>query len=215
MEGSIRATKSMCALCFEILLAKLRKQSQEAAIQRFNSDEPQASIRTPLFVTWKIGAEKDLRGCIGTFDQSNQIGALLPRYALISALDDSRFSPITLDEVHDLHVSVSLLTNFQPIQNPLAWEIGRHGIEIELKTSSRSYSGTYLPEVSREQGWNQATTLINLFRKAGYKADTANKIPEDVVQELGQKLKVTTYESSKMSMSFPEFLRYLAERDGN
>lgn len=215
MESSIRATKAMCALCYEILLAKLRNQSKDPAIKRFYSDEPQVSIRTPLFVTWKIGPEKDLRGCIGTFDQSNQIGTLLPKYALISALDDSRFSPITLDEVNDLHVSVSLLTNFTPIQNPLAWEIGRHGIEIELKTGSRSYSGTYLPEVASEQGWNQITTLISLLRKAGYKVNIGNKMPEEYIQEFGPKLKVTTYESSKMSMSFPEFLRYLAERDGN
>jgi AMMECR1 domain-containing protein len=46
----------------------------------------------PIFVTWKI--KEDLRGCIGTFSPS-QLSTILGKYALISALEDDRFDPIS------------------------------------------------------------------------------------------------------------------------
>jgi AMMECR1 domain-containing protein len=41
----------------------------------------------------------DLRGCIGTFDSSQNLKSLLSKYALISALEDDRFGPMKLSEV--------------------------------------------------------------------------------------------------------------------
>ena len=115
MENVLRATPSMCAVCFEILIETLNKKNTENLVKQFNSEEPLANSPCPLFVTWKIGEDEDLRGCIGTFDQTGKIGKLLPQYALISALQDSRFDPISSREVPHLKVSVSLLTNFTPI----------------------------------------------------------------------------------------------------
>ncbi len=57
----------------------------------------------------------------------------LPKYALIAALNDTRFSPISLKELPELQVGVSLLVNFEPTSHPLDWEIGTHGIEIDFK----------------------------------------------------------------------------------
>jgi AMME syndrome candidate gene 1 protein len=59
-------------------------------------------------VTWKIGREKRLRGCIGTFSELN-LHSGLKEYALTSALKDSRFDPISRDELPRLTVSVSIL----------------------------------------------------------------------------------------------------------
>ncbi len=85
----------------------------------------------PLFVTWTTGPEKDLRGCIGTFT-SSALENNLPKYALIAALNDSRFNPVSLKEVPNLQVGVSLLVNFEPASHPLDWEVGKHGIEIDF-----------------------------------------------------------------------------------
>src|SRR5574343_156896 len=103
------ASPRMCAVCFEMLISNLKRQDTGPITRRFELEEPLASECSPLFVTWTIGEDKDLRGCIGTFDRSSAIGSLVPRYALISALQDTRFSPITLPEVKHLSVSVSLL----------------------------------------------------------------------------------------------------------
>ena len=202
---SVAATDEMCAVCFDVLTATLRKQDPEFYISSFYSNEPLASTQCPVFVTWKIGSDKDLRGCIGTFDQSTPIGQVVPKYALISALNDSRFPPVSIREIQDLHVSVSLLTNFTPIEDPLAWEVGKHGIEIEFKVGGRKYSGTFLPEVAKEQGWDQAATLVHLFRKAGYSGARTGPHVElvNAIQP-----KVVTYESSKKSMSYSKYLSY-------
>lgn len=209
------ASPKMCAICFEILIGNLKHLETQPIIRRFQIEEPLSNECSPLFVTWTIGEDKDLRGCIGTFEHLHPIGTTLPRYALISALNDSRFSPITLPEVKHLTVSVSLLRNFVEIDNPLNWNVGIHGIEIDFKANGRNYSGTFLPEVAPEQGWDQATTLVNLFRKAGFKPNNPNRIPVEIVNELRPNLKVTTYESSKLSMSYQDYLKYIGDRDAS
>ena len=59
-------------------------------------------------------------------------------------------------ELPELNVEISLLSNFEPIDDPTDWEVGKHGIEIEFKDgqSPRVYRGTFLPNVAPEQGWN-------------------------------------------------------------
>lgn len=109
-------------------------------------------LNSPLFVTWKLGRGKRLRGCIGTFN-SMDLNLGLREYATTSAFHDSRFNPITLDEVPRLHVSVSILRHFEDSEGYLDWEIGVHGIRIEF-TNEKGVrkSATYLPEVAAEQG---------------------------------------------------------------
>jgi len=76
------------------------------------------------------------------------MGENLKEYSLIAALKDSRFSPISLKELPELEVEVSLLTNFEVIEDPLDWEVKKHGIEIEFTVEGRKYRGTYLPHVA-------------------------------------------------------------------
>jgi uncharacterized protein (TIGR00296 family) len=80
-------------------------------------------------VTWKIKGH--LRGCIGTFSPDLH-STLLPQYSLIAALKDSRFKPMSLNEVNrDLSVYVSLLVDFEEGKDALDWEVGKHGIIIK------------------------------------------------------------------------------------
>jgi AMME syndrome candidate gene 1 protein len=91
--------------------------------------------------------KNELRGCIGTFAPS-QLSLILGKYALISALQDDRFDPVTLEEVKILNVGVSLLVNFQEGKKALEWEVGKHGIVIDATYKGRHYSATFLPEVA-------------------------------------------------------------------
>ena len=96
----------------------------------------------PIFVTWKI--KDDLRGCIGTFAPA-QLSTILSKYALISALQDDRFEPVSMKEVNKLNVGVSLLVNFQSGKKALDWEVGKHGIVIDANFKGKHYSATFLP----------------------------------------------------------------------
>lgn len=72
---------------------------------------------------------------------------------MFSALRDSRFRPITRTEFDQLHVSVSVLLNFEPCKDYKDWQVGVHGIRIEFHDDRNSkHSATYLPEVASEQG---------------------------------------------------------------
>lgn len=44
-------------------------------------------------------------------------------FFLISAMKDSRFSPVTKEEFQKLHCSVSILTNFEEARDYLEWEV--------------------------------------------------------------------------------------------
>nr|XP_025033788.1 AMME syndrome candidate gene 1 protein isoform X3 [Pelodiscus sinensis] len=134
----------------------------------------------PLFVTWKIGRDKRLRGCIGTFSAMN-LHSGLREYTLTSALKDSRFPPMTRDELPRLFCSVSLLTNFEDVCDYLDWEVGVHGIRIEfINEKGSKRTATYLPEVAKEQGWDHIQTIDSLLRKGGYKAPITNEFRKTI-----------------------------------
>ncbi|CAH7684563.1 AMMECR1 domain-containing protein [Phakopsora pachyrhizi] len=88
----------------------------------------------PLFVTWNVirsdGSHR-LRGCIGNFSPSSLIDGL-KEYAIISALRDHRFKPITISELQKLSCTVSLLHTFEDCDSITDWSVGIHGIYIHL-----------------------------------------------------------------------------------
>lgn len=77
----------------------------------------------------------------------------LREYAITSALKDSRFAPITREEVPRLTVSVSILQHFEEAEHYLDWKLGKHGIRIEfISERGTKRTATYLPQVATEQG---------------------------------------------------------------
>lgn len=190
------AVPDMCFFCFEVLYCELN-----------NIDGPSDPCFTnepyPLFVTWKIGRDKRLRGCIGTFTAMH-LHSGLREYAITSALKDSRFSPITRDEFPRLTVSVSILQGFEEARGYLDWTLGIHGIRIEFLTE-RGFkrTATYLPQVATEQGWNQTETIDSLLRKGGYRAA--------ITPDIRKSIKLTRYRSQEIQMNYNEY-REILER---
>ncbi|KAL5340049.1 AMMECR1 domain-containing protein [Aspergillus crustosus] len=124
----------------------------------------------PLFVTWNTlskSGRKSLRGCIGTFE-AQELSYGLKSYALTSAFDDTRFSPIPESLLPSLSCSLTLLGTFEPCTNALDWTLGLHGLRISFIHRGRRYGATYLPDVAVEQGWTKEETVISLMHKAGW-----------------------------------------------
>ncbi|CAN9509428.1 unnamed protein product [Ophioblennius macclurei] len=194
-NGGVKMVVSaeMCCFCFDVLYCHLYGHHPPRT-PRFTNDP------YPLFVTWKIGRDKRLRGCIGTFSAMN-LHSGLREYTLTSALKDSRFPPMTRDEMPRLFCSVSLLTNFEDVGDYLDWEVGVHGIRIEFfneKGSKRT--ATYLPEVAEEKGWDHIQTIDSLLQKGGYKAPITN--------DFRKTIKLTRYHSEKMTMGYAEYIAH-------
>lgn len=92
-----------------------------------------------------------LCGCKGTFSPIELIKGL-QIFALDSAINDSRFSPMRKEKLLCCVCSVSLLQEFEECGEYDDWTIGIHGVSIEFMHSDRRYSAIFLPEVMLEHG---------------------------------------------------------------
>lgn len=170
----------------------------------FEPDAPRVAatdagnLDAPLFVTWTRGGA--LRGCIGTFARG---GRGVREFALISALEDSRFEPVTREEFPLLTCTVTFLKDFVNItERPMEWEIGVHGIELELL--DLGLSATFLPSVAQEQGWSKEETFHQLIRKAGARG----KLDDFDVR-------VTRYTGVKSVMDAKDYLASVASKSSH
>lgn len=127
---------------------------------------PAAMEPRGVFVTLK--KRGNLRGCIGRMTPDRPLAALVGAMALQAAFEDPRFSPVTLKELPDLEIEISVLTPMKPVPNPGAIVVGRDG--VLLKKGGRS--AVFLPQVAPEQGWGRDEMLDHLAMKAGLPAGT-------------------------------------------
>lgn len=111
-----------------------------------------------------------LRGCIGTFHPRGPLAEMVVEMGSAAA-QDPRFiyyRPITARELPQLTVEVSVLSRLEPIADPLALEIGKHGIYIIRGGAG----GCFLPEVATDQGWGAEEFLTQCCSgKAGLAPD--------------------------------------------
>ncbi|KAF1843932.1 uncharacterized protein K460DRAFT_397122 [Cucurbitaria berberidis CBS 394.84] len=191
-SSSLQSASSTPSGISEASSATSKSSSRSSFFSRLQKAEQETVEDHPLFVTWNTvtkSGEKRLRGCIGTFE-AQELDEGLRSYALTSAFDDTRFSPITARELPTLECAVTLLTNFEPASSPLDWTIGTHGLRISFSYHGRRYGSTYLPDVAREQGWTKEETLVSLMRKAGWsgRKDDWRKVELNVVRYQGKKV---------------------------
>jgi len=125
--------------------------------------DPQLALHLGCFVTLRVGGR--LRGCIGTFRTSQPLYHTVAEMAG-SALEDPRFVSQRLRpaELGQLEVEISVLSPLRRTDDPLALELGRHGIYIRQGWQS----GCFLPQVATETGWSKEEFLSNCCsHKAG------------------------------------------------
>ncbi len=119
-----------------------------------------------VFVT--LHKQGKLRGCIGNIEPVKTLGAGIPENALHAAFQDSRFSPLTLDELAAVDIQISILTAPEKMDYKTPQELisnlvpGVDGVIIE----KNYHKATFLPQV-----WEQLPTpqafLSHLCIKAG------------------------------------------------
>lgn len=206
------ACKGHALYCFDVLASYFEDKKHiklRDAIILTHDGEAGSVGPSPLFVTWNtiVSTDSDgsndamLRGCIGTFE-SLELENGLAKYALISAFQDTRFSPIRAQEIPTLQCEVSILTDFEDIGDVYDWDLGIHGLKIQFTYNHSSHSSTFLPHVATEQGWNKQQTLISLLRKGGYRGNEKDpsKIP----------MKIQRYRGTKSTISYTEYKSLLA-----
>ena len=136
----------------------------EAADLGVEVTPPMKAIRG-AFVT--LEKEGMLRGCIGDIFPSRPLYKAVIANAFNAAFRDTRFRPVTKDEIPELHVEISVLSPPAPVDSYERIIVGRHGVLL----SKEGRRAVYLPQVAPEQGWDRDTMLVHLSQKAGLPQD--------------------------------------------
>ena len=146
--------------------------------------DPVFQEHKPLFVT--LNKNGKLRGCIGCLVSTESIIEAIKRHAINAAFFDQRFSPVTEDEVPDLEINISLLTDPQPLEYTDSKDLEKKlqpGIDGVILRDPSMGAATFLPQV-----WEQLPSvpqfLDHLCGKAG--------MPEGTWQE--RHLEIQTYQ---------------------
>jgi AmmeMemoRadiSam system protein A len=108
-----------------------------------------------------------LRGCIGHIYPVEPLWRSIRDNAIAAAVEDRRFPPVSAEELGDLDLEISILTRPESVAGPEEFEVGRHGVVLQ----AHGRRAVFLPQVAPEQGWDRATTLSQLARKAGLDLD--------------------------------------------
>jgi AmmeMemoRadiSam system protein A len=137
-------------------------------------------LRAPrgVFVTLKKHGE--LRGCIGKMDFERPLWTNAVDAAVASALEDSRFQPVTPEELGEIAIEISILEPPEELPEPGMFDVRRHGIIVEKGWRH----ALLLPKVAQEQEWDATKTLEMVCEKAG--------LPRDAWRDPAARLQVFT-----------------------
>jgi AmmeMemoRadiSam system protein A len=154
------------------VLLRLAHESVLSALERrevcLTPPSPHLSEPRGAFTT--IYFHGRLRGCVGYVFPVTSLYRTVAETARAAAFEDTRFSPVTLEEAPELDVSLSILSPLKTIR-PEEVEIGLHGLVV-VHGGRR---GLLLPQVPIEHQWDRVTFLEQTCRKAGLPLDAWQK----------------------------------------
>lgn len=164
----IQFTKEEERKLFQIARESIIQVLEKKSIPDYSVDEKNLLEKRGVFVT--LTNHGQLRGCIGHFGQDHHLYEIVQQMAVASATQDHRFfyNPITKKEMDDIHIKISILSPLKKIDSIDEIEVGKHGIWVV----QGGRSGTYLPEVATQLGWNKIEFLEHCCaEKAGLPRD--------------------------------------------
>jgi uncharacterized protein len=109
----------------------------------------------------------ELRGCIGTCFPSGPLYETVIEMTEAAASRDRRVAAIAPGELPEIRIDISVLSPLESVAEPLALEIGKHGLYI----TSGAHRGVLLPQVATQYGWDMETFLAQTCVKAGLPKD--------------------------------------------
>ena len=147
----------------------------ESALQKY----PQLKEPGAAFVTINKRHNNQLRGCIGSLQAYRPLYEDIIANAQAAALHDPRFPPLKPEELKDINIEVSVLSEPKPIsyadKEDLRKKITPFKDGVILKLGS--HQATYLPQV-----WEQLPDFDHFFgslcQKAGLDTNCLDQHPE-------------------------------------
>jgi AmmeMemoRadiSam system protein A len=158
----------------------------DTEILKFSNPEFQEKAAT--FVTLKVNGR--LRGCVGNLEPYESLTDSIVRNTRSSAFSDDRFPPVSIEELKQIKIELSIISNKKEIKfrnpNELLNKIYPDVDGVAL--SYNNNSATFLPQVWREIR-SKKTFLSELCKKAGLNSTDWQRLP----------IKIETYQIKKTS----------------
>jgi uncharacterized protein len=150
------------------ILLRLAHTSIESALENreISLEPPTPHLAEPRGAFTTIYIQGQLRGCVGYVLAVSSVYRTVAETARAAAFEDTRFPPVSREEMSELEVSLSILSPLQSIRAEDV-QVGKHGLLI----SQHGHRGLLLPQVSVEHGWDRITFLEQTCYKAGLPAD--------------------------------------------
>lgn len=148
-------------------LLKIARQAIEEYLKtgkklEVNEADPVLNQKMGSFVT--LTEHGELRGCIGNLTANQPLYLTVRDMAIAAATDDPRFPPVSLTEVKNIQLEISVLSPLEKVSSADSIELGKHGVLARRGIQS----GVFLPQVAAETGWSKEEFLNNLCsQKAG------------------------------------------------
>ncbi len=114
----------------------------------------------------------ELRGCIGYPYPIKRLDEAIIESAVSAAMEDPRFPPVRIEEMDEIIVEVTILTQpkkleAEPLKRAEKVEIGKHGLIVKYGP----FSGLLLPQVAVEYNMDEEEFLTQTCIKAGLPPD--------------------------------------------
>lgn len=128
---------------------------QNKSLPEVNATTLSDALKTPCGAFVTLNKNNKLRGCIGQFMATESLYKVVEQMAVAAAFHDYRFQPVQQQEMPQIEVEISVLTPLKKINNIDEFELGKQGIYMV----KGNRSGTFLPQVAGETGWNKTEFL--------------------------------------------------------
>ncbi len=145
---------------------KLAKKSLESYILRgkvldMPADLPKELVSKQAGAFVSIHKAGRLRGCIGTILPTTEcVAAEIIQNAISASTRDTRFNPISPEELPDLEINVDVLSEPEPISSPDELDVKRYGVIV----SNGNRRGLLLPDLD---GVDSVAQQISIARQKG------------------------------------------------
>ncbi len=162
----------------------IQKYFQDEGVFQIEEDELPQSLKEKngTFVTiWK---NNELRGCIGNLESEKPIYQSVIDNCIASALLDPRFTALKNDELNDIKIEISILSELKKLpnftdHNSFLKYLNKYKPGLLIK--KETYQATFLPQVWEDL--NSAELFIShLCEKAGLEKDEWKKMDLEIYQ---------------------------------
>ncbi len=134
-----------------LLIARnaIKTYAENGQVLKIDVDKQSESLLKEFGAFVSLYKDDKLRGCIGNFGASLPLCKQIRDMAISASFKDSRFDPVLLNELKDLHIEISVLSPMKKIKSIEEIVLGKHGIYIKKGNAS----GTFLPQVVDKTKW--------------------------------------------------------------